>query len=67
LKEEVILKEYDTVVISMGVRPRSDLVKAFDGRAFDTYDMGDCRIDRGNFFHAVTDGFKAAMEIWNLR
>jgi 2,4-dienoyl-CoA reductase-like NADH-dependent reductase (Old Yellow Enzyme family)/thioredoxin reductase len=53
----------DTVVLGMGVRPRTDLVEEFEGVAYDVCTVGDCRRDRGNIFHAVADGFNAAMEI----
>jgi NADPH-dependent 2,4-dienoyl-CoA reductase/sulfur reductase-like enzyme len=53
----------DTVVLSMGVRPRSDAVRDLQGLAYDVYVIGDCSRERGNLFHAVADGFNAAMEI----
>jgi NADPH-dependent 2,4-dienoyl-CoA reductase/sulfur reductase-like enzyme len=53
----------DTVVLSLGVTPRIDLVRMFDNLAPEVYTIGDCRRERGNLWHATTDGFNAAMEI----
>jgi NADPH-dependent 2,4-dienoyl-CoA reductase/sulfur reductase-like enzyme len=38
----------DTVVLSLGVTPRTDLVKMFENLAPETYTIGDCRRERGN-------------------
>ena len=59
---EVIL-ECDTVVLSMGVRPRSELAHQFDGTAHDVFIVGDCAVRAGNITSAVRDGFFAAMNI----
>jgi 2,4-dienoyl-CoA reductase-like NADH-dependent reductase (Old Yellow Enzyme family)/thioredoxin reductase len=53
----------DTVVLSLGVTPRTDLVRMFENLAPEVYTIGDCRRERGNIWHATTDGFNAAMEI----
>jgi 2,4-dienoyl-CoA reductase-like NADH-dependent reductase (Old Yellow Enzyme family)/thioredoxin reductase len=53
----------DTVVLSVGVRPRYDVVNELQGAAPDVYVIGDCRRERSNIFHAVTDGFNAATNI----
>jgi thioredoxin reductase len=53
----------DTVVLSLGVTPRTDLVRMFENLAPEVYTIGDCRRERGNLWHATTDGFNAAMEI----
>ena len=53
----------DTVVLSLGVTPRTDLIRMFENLAPEVYVIGDCRRERGNLWHATTDGFNAAMEI----
>ena len=53
----------DSVVLSMGVRPRAGLVKEFEGCADDVYVIGDCAQKAGNILTAVRDGFYAAMNI----
>ena len=55
--------ECDTVVLSAGMTPREDQVRDLGGLADDVYAVGDCGRERGNLFHAVADGFNAAMEI----
>lgn len=55
--------ECDTVVLSMGVRPRSELAHQFDGTAHDVFIVGDCAVRAGNITSAVRDGFFAAMNI----
>ena len=53
----------DTVVLSLGVEPRTELVKMFEGLAPDVYVVGDCHNRRGNLFSATSEGFFAAMDI----
>ncbi len=53
----------DSVVLSMGVRPRESLVNEFEGCADDVYVIGDCAVKAGNILSAVRDGFYAAMNI----
>ncbi|MCQ2452798.1 MAG: NAD(P)/FAD-dependent oxidoreductase [Oscillospiraceae bacterium] len=53
----------DTVVLSMGVRPRKELASQFEGTAFDVFYCGDCAVRAGNITSAVRDGFYAAMNI----
>jgi 2,4-dienoyl-CoA reductase-like NADH-dependent reductase (Old Yellow Enzyme family)/thioredoxin reductase len=53
----------DSVVLSMGVRPRTDLITEFDGCAEAVYVIGDCASKAGNITSAVRDGFYAAMNI----
>jgi 2,4-dienoyl-CoA reductase-like NADH-dependent reductase (Old Yellow Enzyme family)/thioredoxin reductase len=55
--------ECDAIVISVGVRPRNEVVDELRGAAPVVYVIGDCRAERGDIFHAVTDGFNAAMNI----
>lgn len=53
----------DSVVLSMGVRPREDVIKEFSGCADDVCIIGDCATKAGNILSAVRDGFYAAMNI----
>lgn len=58
-----ILIECDTVVLSMGVRPRTAAAKQFADTAANVYYCGDCSVRAGNITSAVRDGFYAAMNI----
>lgn len=51
------------VVLAAGVTPRSDLVQRFLGLATEVHVVGDCRRERGDLRHAVTDGFNAAIDL----
>ncbi|NMA25371.1 MAG: FAD-dependent oxidoreductase [Clostridiales bacterium] len=53
----------ESVILSMGVRPRESLVREFEGCAEDVYVIGDCAQKAGNILTAVRDGFYAAMNI----
>ena len=53
----------DTVILSLGVTRRTDLVRMLENLAPEVHVIGDCRRERGNLWHAITDGFHAAMEI----
>jgi 2,4-dienoyl-CoA reductase-like NADH-dependent reductase (Old Yellow Enzyme family)/thioredoxin reductase len=53
----------DTLVLALGVEPRSSLVDEFRGLAPEVYVVGDCHQPRGNLLNAVAQGFWAAMEI----
>ncbi|HUW64347.1 MAG TPA: FAD-dependent oxidoreductase [Spirochaetia bacterium] len=53
----------DTVVLSLGFKPRTEMVRALAGLAPAVYVVGDCGRQRGNLWHATTGGFDAAMEI----
>jgi hypothetical protein len=53
----------DTVVLSLGVTRRTDLIRMLENLAPEVHVIGDCRRERGNLWHATTDGFNAAMEI----
>ena len=59
----VLTLECDSVVLSMGVRPRKETVSEFDGTAYDVFYVGDCAARAGNITSAVRDGFYAAMNI----
>lgn len=53
----------DSVVLSMGVKPRERMLREFEGCAEELYVVGDCRARAGNITSAVLDGFYAAMNI----
>ena len=53
----------DTVILSMGVRPRQKTVDELKGIVADTRIIGDCATRAGNITSAVRDGFFAAMDI----
>jgi NADPH-dependent 2,4-dienoyl-CoA reductase/sulfur reductase-like enzyme len=53
----------DTVVLAVGVRPRTEVVQSFENLAPEVYMAGDCNKDRGNLYSATLQGFFAAMEI----
>ena len=53
----------DTVALSLGVRPRSDVVDALCGICDETYVIGDCNTRQGNITSAVREGFFAAMNV----
>ena len=53
----------DTVVLALGVEPRSEVIKDLQGLASELYVVGDCNSQRGNLLNAVSQGFFAAMEI----
>ncbi len=53
----------DTVVLSLGVRPRADLVAKFSKLVPEVYLAGDCNKGRGNLYSATMQGFFAAMNI----
>ena len=53
----------DSVVLSLGVRPRSDVVERFRCLCDETYVVGDCCRRAGNITSAVREGFFAAMNI----
>ncbi len=53
----------DTVVLSVGVRPRTDVMNEFRDCAKDVYFVGDCAVRAGNLTTAVRDAFYAAINI----
>jgi 2,4-dienoyl-CoA reductase-like NADH-dependent reductase (Old Yellow Enzyme family)/thioredoxin reductase len=57
------LKPCATVVLALGMQPRSGDVAKFEHLAPDIYVIGDCRNQRGNLYGATSEGFFAAMEI----
>lgn len=52
----------DSVVLSLGVRPRDNEVKAFQELTHEVHVIGDCS-KPGNIMSAIHDGFNIAMEI----
>lgn len=52
----------DTIVLSLGFKPKSDVAAKFQGLATDVYIIGDCLSPR-NLKAAVHEGFNYAMEI----
>jgi NADPH-dependent 2,4-dienoyl-CoA reductase/sulfur reductase-like enzyme len=52
----------DTVILSMGFRPRTEVVHQFYGLSADVYVVGDCLKPR-SVKEAVHDGFNVAVEI----
>ncbi len=53
----------DTVVLSLGVRPRRELGGAFEDLAPYVRFIGDCSVDRGNLRNATSDGYNAAVDL----
>ncbi len=53
----------DTVALSLGVRPRTEMLERFAGICDEAYFIGDCANRRGNITSAVREGFYAAMNI----
>ncbi|MBQ8975182.1 MAG: FAD-dependent oxidoreductase, partial [Oscillospiraceae bacterium] len=60
---KIVELECDSVVLSMGVRPRRAVAEQFEGTAFDVVYVGDCAVKNGNITSAVRDGFYAAMNV----
>jgi len=52
-----------SVVLSIGVTPRSDHMRRFENLAPEVHVVGDCRRGQGNLGYAIADGFNAAIEI----
>jgi len=53
----------DTVVLALGVRPRSEVAEKFKDAAPDVKIIGDCNNERGNLMSATAEGFFAAIEL----
>lgn len=53
----------DTVVLSLGVRPRYETIEQLRDICPETYIVGDCNNRAGNITSAVREGFYAAMNI----
>jgi 2,4-dienoyl-CoA reductase-like NADH-dependent reductase (Old Yellow Enzyme family)/thioredoxin reductase len=59
----VLEEKYETVILSLGVKPESGLFEHFSGLASETRFIGDCNTDRGNIKTATFEGWNAAMSI----
>ncbi len=53
----------DTVVLSLGVTPRTDVVALFKDLVPDVHVIGDCNNERGQLYSATTEGFFAAVDV----
>jgi len=53
----------DTVALSLGVRPRREVLEELEGVCSEMYFAGDCALRQGNITTAVRDGFYAAMNV----
>ena len=53
----------DTVVLALGVEPRTKAVAMFKDLAPDVLVIGDCNNQRGNLLSATSEGFFAAIEL----
>lgn len=54
---------FDTVALSLGVKPRAKVLEALEGLCEETYVVGDCNNRQGNVTSAVREGFYAAMNV----
>jgi len=52
----------DTVILSLGLKPRKDIVQQFYGLIADVYVVGDC-VKSGSVKEAIHGGFNVAVEI----
>ena len=53
----------DTVALSLGVRPRAEVMEELEGICEETYCVGDCSVRQGNITSAVRTAFNAAMNV----
>ena len=53
----------DTVVLSLGVQPREEVIAMFADIAPDVKFIGDCHNQKGNLYSATSEGFFAAIEL----
>ena len=58
-KEERL--EADSVIIAMGGKANTDLIRSFEQTIPETYVVGDCNGELGNLWNSVTSAFDAAM------
>jgi len=52
----------DNVVLALGLKPRKEIVKAFQGLAAEIFAIGDC-VEPRKIIHAVREGFDVACKI----
>jgi 2,4-dienoyl-CoA reductase-like NADH-dependent reductase (Old Yellow Enzyme family)/thioredoxin reductase len=60
---EAVELSCDTLVLSLGVKPRENIVRAMKDLVAETIVIGDCSNRNGNITSAVREGFYAAMNI----
>jgi thioredoxin reductase len=53
----------DTVVLALGVEPRTEVTMRFEDLAPEVRAVGDCSKERGNLYSATLQGFFAAMDL----
>ena len=51
----------DSVIIAMGGKANTDLIRSFEQTIPETYVVGDCNGELGNLWNSVTSAFDAAM------
>lgn len=54
---------FDTLITSLGVKPRTEEMAKFTGLVDEVFCIGDCVITRGTVYTATTGGFNAGMDI----
>lgn len=62
-KNEKVELPCDTLVLSLGVKPRTEIVRRFKDTVPETIVIGDCNNRAGNITSAVREGFYAAMNV----
>jgi 2,4-dienoyl-CoA reductase-like NADH-dependent reductase (Old Yellow Enzyme family)/thioredoxin reductase len=55
--------DFDTLIVSLGVKPKTEEARKFAGLVDDVYFIGDCTTSRGTLYTATTAGFNAGMDI----
>ena len=59
---EKLLRDFDTLVVSLGYRANNPLSQALDAAGVPMVAVGDC-VKAGKILNAVHDGFKAAYNV----
>jgi Pyridine nucleotide-disulphide oxidoreductase. len=54
---------FDTLIVSLGVKPKIEEASKFADLADEVYYVGDCTTNRGNLYTSTTSGFNAGMDI----
>lgn len=55
--------EFDTLIVSLGVKPKTEEALTFENLVDDTYFIGDCASNRGTLYTATTAGYNAGRDI----
>lgn len=55
--------DFDTLIISLGVKPKTEEAKKFADTAPTCLIIGDCATNRGNLYTATTAGFNAGLDL----